>query len=788
MNFDEMVEQEAPVQALRQSVLTGRIGHAYLFCGQRGTGKTSIARIFSRAINCENPKNGNPCNACAICKGSMDGSLMDVIEIDAASNRSIENIRKICEEVNYTPTKAKHKVYIIDEVHMITGEAFNALLKTLEEPPKHAVFLFATTDPQKIPATILSRCQRYDFRRISTASIASRLKYICDEENIKADKEALALIASLSDGAMRDAISVLDQAASAANGKTISAEFIESMTGTVNITFLAEMAEILIKGSFDRLIQKTQELSDSGRDLIQFTLDLAGFFRNLLVIRTVPDPSPLISASPTTLKRMYEVANLASAETIVAFISSLSKLVSDLKWTPSVKTTFEIGLLRFCGRKMKMDVVPLSIPDFVEKQSAASKAVSSPAPEADVKKPEEKKAEEKPAEKAEEKFPEKKPSPFDKKEAEPEKKQEEKPAGKIEEPAKAPAEEPAKPADPISSIKAKLDLMKSTLPKPSEAPKTETSTDNKAEEKKEPEKKIPSIMLPKTDVPASKLFDHPLTGSTGTAAAAPVPPIASSASAPAPAPAPEAPADMLFGQAPSDDVPPPEPPPVDPEDIPLENQMDIFSMASEPAKPSAPEVKAENPKPSKKSGKKGILADLSDSFFDDVDLPPAPSEPESPVYQPTGRIGETKKTALSAALDNTEIASVKNVDPLAVWDRILIKTADTDYVIYSLLKNADFRIHEDCAYIVVPDEDKEVIARLRKDNNFRKTSTEIKTGIENINKVFLATESQFRKTTGGSSDTSDQAPAPSTPQEKAQELLRFSDQMGIDTEIHFGDD
>ncbi len=260
-NFDEVVEQKAAVTALRQSVKTGRLGHAYLFCGQRGTGKTSIARIFARAINCENPENGNPCNKCATCKGIFDGSLLDVIEIDAASNRSIDNIKKICDEVNYAPSKAKHKVYIIDEVHMITNEAFNALLKTLEEPPAHAVFLFATTEPHSIPPTILSRCQRFDFRRISTDSIINRLKYICEKENIKASEDALKLIASLSDGAMRDAISVLDQAASASGPDGITDESIEEMTGTVNIGFLSEMAEILIDGRFDELLSKCRELS-----------------------------------------------------------------------------------------------------------------------------------------------------------------------------------------------------------------------------------------------------------------------------------------------------------------------------------------------------------------------------------------------------------------------------------------------------------------------------------------------------------------------------------------------
>ncbi|MCQ2534059.1 MAG: DNA polymerase III subunit gamma/tau [Clostridia bacterium] len=380
--FDDIVEQETAVTTLRQTVISGKIGHAYLFCGTRGTGKTTIAKVFSRAINCEHPINGNPCNECPTCKGILESTLMDVIEIDAASNNSVDNVRKICEEVVYAPSKAPFKVYIIDEVHMLSSGAFNALLKTLEEPPKHAVFLLATTEPHKIPATILSRCQRFDFKRISLDAITKRLAYICSKESIPADDEALKLIATLADGALRDSISLLDQAQSAAsilpngNKKTITAQSIEEITGIVDTKFLFNMASTLIKGDYEKLLPLCDELFKSGRDLTRFAIDLGGYFRDLLVVRMMPDPTGLVTASATTLKAMYTLAATCSAETLVAFISYISNLVSELKWSPSIRTTFEISLLRLCGRKVKTDIPPLVIPDFVKKQAKAAEEIS----------------------------------------------------------------------------------------------------------------------------------------------------------------------------------------------------------------------------------------------------------------------------------------------------------------------------------------------------------------------------------------------------------------------------
>ena len=363
MTFDEIVEQDGPVSSLRQAVKTGRFGHAYLFSGQRGTGKTSIAKVFSRAVNCENPVNGNPCNKCAICKGIIDGSLMDVIEMDAASNNSVDNIRRICEEVVFAPAKAKKKVYIIDEVHMLSQGAFNALLKTLEEPPAHVIFLFATTEPHKIPATILSRCQRFEFKRITNESIVSRLKFICDKEGFKAQDDALELIASLSDGAMRDAVSLLDQTGNSSPDKSVTRDEVLKITGTVDDAFLGKMAKALLGGDFETLINLCEELSNSGRDITRFSLDLAQYFRDLLVVRMMPDPSKLVKASTKTMDTMYQICENTSAETLAAFISKISAMIADLKWSPSVRTSFEIALISLCGRKVKAEVVSLVVPD-----------------------------------------------------------------------------------------------------------------------------------------------------------------------------------------------------------------------------------------------------------------------------------------------------------------------------------------------------------------------------------------------------------------------------------------
>lgn len=346
--FDEVVEQKHAVYALRQSVISGQIAHAYLFSGTRGTGKTTMAKIFSRAINCLQPQNGNPCNECAICRSSLDGSLLDIVEMDAASNNSVDNIRRICDEVVYMPSQARYKVYIIDEVHMLSMGAFNALLKTLEEPPAHAVFILATTEPHRIPATILSRCQRYDFRRIPVESMALRLTEIAGADGIDITPEALQTIATLADGALRDAISLLDQARASVPGQ-IDRDQVLELAGVVQDDFLEQVATAMLNGQVPELLALIEQLVMAGRDLARFITDLAQHFRNILVCQVSSDPKLLVRVTSATLADMRQLAGTVSSTRLIDYIRGLSSLLSDLRWAADGRTVLEIGLIRLTG-------------------------------------------------------------------------------------------------------------------------------------------------------------------------------------------------------------------------------------------------------------------------------------------------------------------------------------------------------------------------------------------------------------------------------------------------------
>ncbi len=376
LTFDEVVEQNHAVTALRQAVISGQIAHAYLFCGTRGTGKTSIAKIFSRAINCLQPENGSPCNRCDICKGILDNTLMDVIEMDAASNNSVDNIRRICDEVMFLPSRARYKVYIVDEVHMLSSGAFNALLKTLEEPPSHAVFILATTEPHRIPATIISRCQRYDFRRIPQESIIKRLEVVAKAQNIKIDHEALATIATLSDGALRDAISLLDQVSATPTSGCVQRDDVLRMTGIVNDDFLYQMAEALLEQDKLQIITLTNQLIMDGRDIIRFTLDMAHYFRDLMVLKLSEKPGELIHQTDESLKKMLPLAAATPLETLVYVVARLSTLINELKWSPDLRTSFEIAFLGFFSQKDSQP--PIAPRPLIQKdQGTAKKAQSS---------------------------------------------------------------------------------------------------------------------------------------------------------------------------------------------------------------------------------------------------------------------------------------------------------------------------------------------------------------------------------------------------------------------------
>ena len=285
LKFSEIVGQDHITRTLKNQIIAGRVGHAYLFNGGRGTGKTSAAKILARAINCLNPKDGEPCNECEICRGAISGSLTDIVEMDAASNNSVEDIRSIREEVNFLPTKAKYRVYIIDEVHMLSTGAFNALLKTLEEPPEHVKFILATTEPQKLPATILSRCQRFDFKRISEENIVKRLKIVCDKSNIEIEEEALNTIASLSEGAMRDALSILERCLQDGD-KKIDVDKVKDLVGIPKATFVNKIINGIIEYNIEDVLNSIDEVIKEGKDINSFLWEMIKYTKDILVFKT----------------------------------------------------------------------------------------------------------------------------------------------------------------------------------------------------------------------------------------------------------------------------------------------------------------------------------------------------------------------------------------------------------------------------------------------------------------------------------------------------------------------
>ncbi|AEV66888.1 DNA polymerase III subunit gamma/tau [Acetivibrio clariflavus] len=368
MVFEDVVEQEHVVKTLKNSILAGRIAHAYLFCGTRGTGKTTMAKIFSRAINCLNSTDGDPCNECEICKGILNGSLLDVIEIDAASNNSVDNVREIRDEVVYAPSKARYKVYIIDEVHMLSTGAFNALLKTLEEPPSHVVFILATTEPHKLPATILSRCQRFDFRRIPVESIVKRIRYIAENSGVSIEEEGLRLIARMSDGALRDAISILDQCISLGN-KHLTYEDVLSIVGIVNNTFVADVVDAINAKEVDRVLQFINVLVMDGKNITQFVSDLILYYRNLLICSTSKNPEEIVEASKDMIERMKEQCKSLSHLEITSIIKELSALENTMRWSNHARILLEVALIKLCETKVDLNDAGMTERlDFLEKK------------------------------------------------------------------------------------------------------------------------------------------------------------------------------------------------------------------------------------------------------------------------------------------------------------------------------------------------------------------------------------------------------------------------------------
>lgn len=354
LNFSEMVGQEHITRTLRNQVIEQRVGHAYLFNGGRGTGKTSAAKILARAVNCLNPKDGEPCNECEICKAILSGSLTDVVEMDAASNNSVEDIRAIRDEVNFLPTRAKYRVYIIDEVHMLSTGAFNALLKTLEEPPEHVKFILATTEPQKLPATILSRCQRFDFKRISTQDIIKRLEIICKESNIQISKEALELIAILSEGAMRDAISILERCA-AEQTEEINEDNVRDLVGIPKITYINKLAKGIINKEPEEAINIVNTILEEGKDIDNFLWELIKYIKDILVYKST---SKLEIYNQEEIKNIKELADSTNKERLLRLIYELSELANNIKWSSQKAIMFEAGIIKAC---MEVNVVPQNV-------------------------------------------------------------------------------------------------------------------------------------------------------------------------------------------------------------------------------------------------------------------------------------------------------------------------------------------------------------------------------------------------------------------------------------------
>lgn len=352
ITFSEIVGQEHITKTLRNQIIAGRVGHAYLFNGGRGTGKTSAAKILARAVNCLNPKKGEPCNECEICKGAMSGSLTDIVEMDAASNNSVEDIRTIREEVNFLPTKAKYRVYIIDEVHMLSTGAFNALLKTLEEPPEHVKFILATTEPQKLPATILSRCQRFDFKRISNEDIIKRLQIVCDESNIEITREALNIIAVLSEGAMRDALSILERCIQDGQNN-IDENKIKELVGIPKKTYIHKITEGIIEYNVEEVLDVANKILEEGKDLNNLLWETIKYIKDVLICKVNGNLDLYTEQEKQEIKQISEKV---SKQRAIKLIYDLSELEAKIKISTQKIIVFQAGLIKLCNQEVEDDI------------------------------------------------------------------------------------------------------------------------------------------------------------------------------------------------------------------------------------------------------------------------------------------------------------------------------------------------------------------------------------------------------------------------------------------------
>lgn len=354
--FEDVKGQDHIVTTLKNQIRADRIGHAFLFCGTRGTGKTTVAKILAKAVNCEQPVDGSPCNECPTCRAIQAGTSMNVIEIDAASNNGVDNIREIREEVTYRPTQGKYKVYIIDEVHMLSAGAFNALLKTLEEPPSYVIFILATTESHKIPVTIQSRCQRYDFHRISIDTIAGRLRELMEKEQILVEEKALRYVAKAGDGSMRDALSLLDQCIAFYLGQELTFDKVLEVLGTVDTEVFSKLLRKVLKQDVTSCIHILEDLLVNGKELGQFVNDFTWYLRNLLLVKTSEDAEEVLDVSSENLKALQEESQLIDTDTLMRYIRVLSELSNNLRNATQKRVLVEVGLIKLCKPAMETNL------------------------------------------------------------------------------------------------------------------------------------------------------------------------------------------------------------------------------------------------------------------------------------------------------------------------------------------------------------------------------------------------------------------------------------------------
>lgn len=374
-----MVGQDHITRTLKNEITTGRIGHAYLFCGSRGTGKTSTARILSRALNCQNSQNGDPCNQCEACRGILSGEFLDVVEIDAASNNGVDNIRDLCDEAKYQAAFVKFKVFIIDEVHMLSTGAFNALLKMLEEPPEHVIFILATTEVQKVLPTILSRCQRFDFRRITASDIAAKLADICQRENAAYEEEALALIAQEADGGLRDALSMLDMCMAAGGDITLSAA--TQILGVTPKSFFSKVAKCVLDGDAAGAMDCVDEFIARGQNPALLVDGFIKFLRDLLLLKVSPQNCAAVDAAGGDLAEMKALAASFTPQRLVQCTTLMLDMASKVRYMGSARVLLEVALLKMClpGYDDSSEGVAARLAEIEQKMASGAFVQNAPA-------------------------------------------------------------------------------------------------------------------------------------------------------------------------------------------------------------------------------------------------------------------------------------------------------------------------------------------------------------------------------------------------------------------------